>query len=271
MTPDDRLDVRLRGLFAGRIALVLEDEPEIAGSLAAALSRHGFAEVEVLADGRKAVAHAAQKAFDLLILDRQVPGMDGISALEKIRASGGPSARAPALFLTALGTERQKVEGLAAGGDDYVVKPVSDNELLARVAALIRRSTLWGAAAEPVGPIVNGPLTVDRKAMAASLFGEPLDLTPREHAILQILAESTGLPVTRSMLWSRCWADYNFMPANAANTIDVHVSRLRKKLDAANGQLDERLRPLIIAVRGQGLMLRDLAGAANGAADQPAG
>lgn len=271
MTPDDGLDVRLRGLFAGRTALVLEDEPEIAGSLAAALSRHGFAEVEVLADGRKAVAHAAQKAYDLLILDRQVPGLSGIAALESIRAGGGPSARAPALFLTALGTERQKVEGLAAGGDDYLVKPVSDMELLARVAALIRRAALWGAAAEPAGPVINGPLTIDRKAMAASLFGEALDLTPREHAILQVLGESTGLPVTRSMLWSRCWADYNFMPANAANTIDVHVSRLRKKLDAASTLLDERLRPLIIAVRGQGLMLRDLSGTLDSPPGTPTG
>ena len=257
MTSDDALDERLRSLFAGCIALVLEDEPEIAGSLAAALSRHGFAEVDVVADGTKAVTHARQKTYDVLILDRQVPGLDGVSTLERVREEGGPSATAPALFLTALGTERQKVEGLAAGGDDYIVKPVSDIELLARVAAVIRRKTQWSAA-EPTGPIINGPLLVDRKSMSASLFGNALDLTPREHSILQVLSESTGLPVTRSMLWSRCWSDYNFMPSNSANTIDVHVSRLRKKLDAHSDPLDDQLRPLIIAVRSQGLMLRDL-------------
>jgi len=211
----------------------------------------------VVADGNKAVIHAREKRYDVLILDRQVPGLDGVGALEKVRTNGGPSADAPALFLTALGTERQKVEGLAAGGDDYIVKPVSDTELLARVAVMIRRSTRF-AAAEPAEKIENGPLVVDRKSMSATLFDQVLELTPREHGILQVLAESTGLPVTRSMLWSRCWSDYNFMPSNAANTIDVHVSRLRKKLEAASGELDERLRPIIIAVRSQGLMLRDL-------------
>lgn len=257
MTGEDNLDERLRSLFAGRCALVLEDEPEIAASLADALSRHGFAEVDMVGDGPGALAQARDKAYHVLILDRQVPGMDGVSVLENIREGGGPSADAPALFLTALGTERQKVEGLAAGGDDYIVKPVSDTELLARVAVMIRRSARW-ADAGPPAVIENGPLLIDRGALQASLFGQKLDLTPREHAILQVLGESTGLPVTRSMLWNRCWSDYNFMPSNAANTIDVHVSRLRKKLDAASGSLDDALRPLIVAVRSQGLMLRDL-------------
>lgn len=257
MTSDDTLDERLRSLFAGCSALVLEDEAELAGSLASALSRHGFADMDVVSNGNAALTHAREKAYDVLILDRQVPGLDGVSTLERIRESSGPSADAPALFLTALGTERQKVEGLAAGGDDYIVKPVSDTELLARVAAMIRRRTRW-ATTEQVERIENGPLLIDSRAMSAQLFGQTLDLTPREHAILQVLGESTGLPVTRSMLWSRCWSDYNFMPSNAANTIDVHVSRLRKKLEAASGDLDEALRPLILSVRSQGLMLRDL-------------
>ncbi len=266
MTEHDALDVRLRKLFAGRTALILEDEAEIAGSLASALSRHGFENVDVTANGSNAVSYAQDKPYDVLILDRQVPGLDGVGALERIRESGGPSGRAPALFLTALGTERQKIEGLAAGGDDYIVKPVSDMELLARVAAAIRRNTQWPVE-DTSGPISNGPLTVDAKALSATMFGQPLELTPREHSILVVLSESTGLPVTRSMLWSRCWSDYNFMPSNAANTIDVHVSRLRKKLDAASGDLDDQLRPLIVAVRSQGLMLRDLSHQADAAAD----
>lgn len=260
MTTEDALDQRLHSLFAGRSALVLEDEPEIAGSLASTLSRHGFAEVDVVAAGTSAVTHAREKAYDVLILDRQVPGLDGVGSLERIRDGGGPSADAPALFLTALGTERQKVEGLAAGGDDYIVKPVSDTELLARVAVLIRRHSRWSSP-EQAETIENGPLTIDRKSMSASLFGHILELTPREHAILQVLGENAGLPVTRSMLWSRCWSDYNFMPSNSANTIDVHVSRLRKKLEAHSDGLDEQYRPLIVAVRSQGLMLRDLADA----------
>ena len=253
------LDKRLRDLFAGRSALVLEDESELAGHLSGALSRHGFAHVDVLASGAEAIRHAEEKAYDVMILDRQVPDVDGLKALEQVRAGGGRSAQAPALFLTALGTERQRVDGIAAGGDDYVVKPVSDVELLARVAALLRRS-MRAHPTEPPTIIENGPLVVDRRAMTAKMFEETLDLTPREHSILQVLAEGMGLPVTRSMLWSRCWSDYNFMPSNAANTIDVHVSRLRKKLDAASEPLDETLRPLIVAVRSQGLMLRDLSG-----------
>ncbi|MBZ6378013.1 two-component system response regulator [Pacificimonas flava] len=249
------LDDRLRGMFLGRTALVLEDEPELAGHLASVLSRHGFADVDVVADGEEAVARAGAQPFDILVLDRQVPGLNGLAALERIRASGASSG-SPALFLTALGTERQRVEGIASGGDDYVVKPVGDLELLARLAALLRRQVQ-----EPergTRTVQNGPLMVDPATLTARLGEEALDLTPREHGILLVLAENSGLPVTRSMLWSRCWSDYNFMPANATNTIDVHVSRLRKKLDAASEPIPESLKPLIVAVRGRGLMLRDL-------------
>jgi two-component system OmpR family response regulator len=253
------LDDRLRGLFLGKAALVLEDEPEIAGHLASTLSRYGFADVTVTTSGDDAVREAAERAFDVLILDRQVPGTSGLAALEQIRADGA-SARAPALFLTALGTERQKIEGLAVGGDDYVVKPVSDVELLARVAALLRRGGWSEPQEEAAADVENGPLRIGMATMTATWNGAAIDLTPREHAILAALAQNTGLPVTRSMLWSRCWSDYNFMPSNATNTIDVHVSRLRKKLDAVIGEIPDAYRPLIVAVRSRGLMLRDLGG-----------
>ncbi|MBV7256881.1 response regulator transcription factor [Pacificimonas sp. WHA3] len=256
-----QMDERFRALFVDRSALLLEDEPAVAGYLASVLSRNGFTSVDTVASGEDAVRHAGARTYDVLILDRMTAGLDGLGALAQIRAGDGPSRRAPALFLTALGSERHKIEGLAAGSDDYAVKPLSDVELLARVAALLRRFA-WAKEAAPAGQdmtISIGSLILDPGKMTAELCGHNLDLTPREHSILQLLARNVGLPVTRTMLWSECWSNYNFMPENAANTIDVHMSRLRKKLDPACDCLPDELCPIIVSVRSQGLMLRNLA------------
>jgi DNA-binding response OmpR family regulator len=258
---DSGIEQSFRRLFLGRWALILEDEAEVAELLASTLDRAGFGRVEVVASGLDAVRRANVDPFDILILDRQTPQLDGLGALGRIRSEGGRSERAPALFLTALGSERHRVEGLAIGGDDYAVKPLSEIELLARLAALLRRREWDGATAPESAELVCGPLRIDPGAMTASLCGEALDLTAREFSILSLLARNIGLPVTRSMLWSVCWSTYKFVPANFANTIDVHVSRLRRKLEAAGGCLSPAMLPLIVAVRSQGLMLRRLDGA----------
>jgi len=256
---DTMIERSFRQLFLGRSALILEDEGEVAELIATALNRAGFARVDVVASGLDAVARAGADPFDILILDRQTPELDGLGALGRIRAESGRSARAPALFLTALGSERHRIEGLAGGGDDYAVKPLSEIELLARLAALLRRRE-WDGASPAGDELVCGPLRIDAGTMTASLCGNMLDLTAREFSILSLLARNVGLPVTRSMLWSVCWSTYNFVPANFANTIDVHVSRLRRKLETAGGELPAELNPLIVAVRSQGLMLRRLDG-----------
>lgn len=257
MGQEEAIEHSFRRLFLGRSALILEDEAEVAELIAAALERAGFDRVDVVGNGREAVERAGTDAFDILILDRQTPELDGLGALGSIRSGGGRSNRAPALFLTALGSERHRIEGLAVGGDDYAVKPLSEIELLARLAALLRRRE-WDGAATSETALDCGPLRIDTGAMTATLCDQPLDLTAREFSILSLLARNIGLPVTRSMLWSVCWSTYNFVPANFANTIDVHVSRLRRKLEAAGGDLPASLNPMIVAVRSQGLMLRRL-------------
>ncbi|MET0372828.1 MAG: response regulator transcription factor [Rhizorhabdus sp.] len=254
---DTTIEQSFRRLFLGRSALILEDEAEVAELIASALNRAGFGRVDIVANGIAAVERAGADPFDILILDRQTPELDGLGALGRIRAEGGRSTRAPALFLSALGSERHRIEGIAGGGDDYAVKPLSEIELLARLAALLRRRE-WDGASPAGGGIICGPLKIDPGTMTASLCGNLLDLTAREFSILSLLAQNIGLPVTRSMLWSVCWSTYNFVPANFANTIDVHVSRLRRKLEAAGGELPAALSPLIVAVRSQGLMLRRL-------------
>ncbi len=254
---DMMIEQSFRSLFLGRSALILEDESEVAELIATALDRAGFGRVDVVGTGTAAVDRASLEPFDILILDRQTPELDGLGALGRIRSEGGRSTRAPALFLTALGSERHRIEGLAGGGDDYAVKPLSEIELLARLAALLRRRE-WDGASPAGDELICGPLTIDAGTMRASLCGNMLDLTAREFSILSLLARNIGLPVTRSMLWSVCWSTYNFVPANFANTIDVHVSRLRRKLEAAGTELAADLNPLIVAVRSQGLMLRRL-------------
>jgi len=205
--------------------LVVEDDRETAAYLVKGLSESGYT-VDQSGDGREGLYLASSGSYDAIILDRMLPGMDGLAMLGALRAA---KIGTPSLILSALGSVDDRVKGLRAGGDDYLVKPFAFSELLARVEALLRR----GAA---------GATTT--KLRVADL---ELDLLPREFQLLEYLMRNTGHVVTRTMLLEHVW-DYHFDPQT--NVIDVHISRLRQKVDR---NFDK---PLIHTVRGAGYCLR---------------
>lgn len=256
---------QLAEVFAGRVALLLEDEPALADHVAGRLTRAGFARVDRFDAGEGALEAATREPYDILILDRLTRGMDGLETLKRVRAGGGPSSDAPALMLTALGGERQKVEGLMGGADDYVAKPVGDEELLARIAAQLRRA---GRRARPAGAdIVNGPFRLSPGARTLTFAGgggegRLIDLSPLEFAIVAELMSARGQPVTKTMLWDRCWVEWKFLPDNFVNIIDARISALRRRLKDQCPELAEGLHPLIVSARSQSLVFRDLEGAA---------
>jgi two-component system OmpR family response regulator len=248
---DDDPFAQLRDVFNGRRALLLEDDPALSEHVAERLLRAGFDAVERVESGEAAIA-AAAAPFDVLILDRLT--------LKRLRAGGGPCADAPALMLTALGGERQKVEGLLGGADDYLSKPVGDEELLARIAAQLRRAARRSA---PVGSdLVNGPFRLAFGARTLK-FDAPagsrlIDLSPLEFAIVSELMTARGQPVTKTMLWERCWVEWRFLPDNFVNIIDARISALRRRLKEQAPELGEDLHPLIVSARSQSLIFRDL-------------
>ncbi len=251
---------QLREVFAGRVALLLEDDPDLSEHVAERLLRAGFEAVDRVDRGETALEKAAARPYDVLILDRLTAGMDGLETLKRLRASNGPSSDAPALMLTALGGERQKVEGLLEGADDYVAKPVGDEELLARIAAQLRRAA---RRAKPVGSdLVNGPIRLSFGARTVKLelgtTSRTIDLSPLEFAIVCELMTARGQPVTKTMLWDRCWVEWNFLPDNFVNIIDARISALRRRLKEQAPELGEDLQPLIVSARSQSLVFRDL-------------
>lgn len=250
----------LAAMFAGRRALLLEDDPALSEHVAERLMTAGFGGVDQVESGEAALEAAASTAYDVLILDRLTKGLDGLETLKRLRAGGGPSADAPALMLTALGGERQKVEGLLGGADDYLAKPVGDEELLARIAAQLRRTARH---AKPVGSdILNGPFRLSPGARTLKLKAEGterlIDLSPLEFAIVCELMSARGQPVTKQMLWDRCWVEWNFLPDNFVNIIDARISALRRRLKEQAPELGEDLHPLIVSARSQSLIFRDL-------------
>ena len=253
----------LASLFERRSALVLEDDGALAEHVMGKLTRAGFERVDHVTAGEDAVSAAAERDYDILILDRITLGMDGLSALTAIREGGGRSAGAPALFLTALGGERQRVEGLIAGADDYLSKPVGDEELLARVAAQLRRTARREGGDKRNGDLVNGPLRMSQGARTLTFTprgGVPrtLDLSPLEFAIVAELMGARGQPVTKTMLWDRCWVEWKFLPDNYVNIIDARISALRRRLKEQCPELPDSLHPLIVSARSQSLVFRML-------------
>lgn len=219
--------------------LIIEDDQATSAYLEKELSAAGH-RVTAAADGLAGLTLAKRGQAQLMIVDRMLPKLDGLSLIQQARAAG---VQTPALILSALGEVNERVEGLRAGGDDYLVKPFSMVELLARIEALDRRHN------EPARPTMLevGELRMDLLGRTASRAGVDLDLQPREFRMLEYLMRHSNQVVTRAMLLENVW-DYHFDPQ--ANVIDVHISRLRAKLDR---QFDK---PMLNTVRGQGYILQ---------------
>jgi len=219
--------------------LLIEDDLETATHILTGLQEAGH-HVDHAGDGLQGMRRATEGSHDLLIVDRMLPGLDGLSLVKAVRASG---ARTPVLFLSTLDGVDDRVRGLDAGGDDYLTKPFALAELLARVAALGRRPPL--AAVETV--LTVNDLEMDLVARSVRRAGAPIDLLPREWQLLEYLLRNSGRVVTRSMLLEHVW-DFHFDPRT--NVVETHISRLRQKVD--KGFPVE----LIQTVRGMGYVIR---------------
>jgi len=224
----------------GRKILLVEDDRETAAYLAKGLSQEGHS-VEQAVNGQDGLFRATDGTFDLVILDRMLPVLDGLSVLKALRAA---RIETPVLILSALASVGDRIEGLEQGSDDYLVKPFSFAELLARVNALLRRRESRLDPAEH--RLTVGDLEIDPLSRTVKRGGKKLDLKPREYLLLEYFARNEGRVVTRTMLLEQVW-DYHFDPAT--NVIDVHVSRLRRKLEEGFD------RPMLHTVRGAGYML----------------
>lgn len=219
------------------LVLLVEDDRELAASLREALEQDGHT-VEHAGDGEVAFREGATGRFDVIVLDRMLPKQDGMRVLQHLRREG---VSTPVLILSALAEEDHRVEGLDAGANDYLVKPFSARELLARVRAL------WhGRQSSPVVKLAVGDLEIDLLARTVFRAGRKIDLQPREFRLLEYLMRHAGEVVTRAMLLEKVW-DYHFDPQT--NVIDVHISRLRSKIDKDFDQT------LLHTVRGAGYRL----------------
>ena len=200
--------------------LIAEDDKASADFLKKGLVQEGHS-VEWVSDGRDALSFCLYNPCDILILDRMMPGMDGLTVLKSLRAA---ECRVPVIFLTAMGDVEDRVEGLLAGGDDYLVKPFHFSELLARVTVLARRPQ----AAEQVVQLKVHDLELNLLTHSAVRAGMAIDLQAKEFALLEILMRNSGRIVTKTMLLEQVW-DFNFDPKTTV--VETHMSRLRAKVD----------------------------------------
>lgn len=219
--------------------LLIEDDPATASRLSADLRKNGCV-VRHSADGQSGVVEAISERYDVLVVDRMLPGMDGLDVVRAIRQAG---IQAPALFLSALGGISDRVEGLRAGADDYLVKPFALSELLARLEALARRPPL--AHIDLVLRVAD--LEVDVLARSARRGSREIKLQPREFDLLAYLIRNAGRVVTRLMLLESVW-EFHFEPKT--KIVETHISRLRRKIDLIGEP------PLIETRRGHGYLIR---------------
>ena len=220
--------------------LIIEDDRDAAEYLVKAFREVGHV-ADHAADGEEGLGLALDGGYDVLIVDRMLPKLDGLTVIGRLRTKGNAT---PALILSALGAVDDRVRGLRAGGDDYLPKPYSFSELLARVEVLARRHT--GRGEETQYRVAD--LELDRLSHRVVRGSEEISLQPREFRLLEYLMKHAGHVVTRTMLLENVW-DYHFDPQT--NIIDVHISRLRSKIDKGFAQ------PLLHTVRGAGYMIRD--------------
>jgi two-component system OmpR family response regulator len=218
--------------------LIVEDDVEAGAAMVRGLTEAG-SDVVHAPDGVQGLKAAETGGFDVLVVDRMMPNMDGLTMVETLRRHGDQT---PVLFLSALGEIEDRVTGLRAGGDDYLVKPYAFAELIARVEALARRRETGAVATT----LRVGDLEMDLIGRVVRRDGKEIDLQPREFQLLEFLMRHAGQSVTRTMLLEKVW-EYHFDPQT--NVIDVHISRLRSKIDKGFD------RAMLQTVRGAGYRL----------------
>lgn len=223
-------------------ALVIEDDKTVSSYIAKGLKEHGYT-IDVADNGKDGLFLATTEQYDVLIIDRMLPALDGLTIIKTLRGSDN---HVPALILSALGEVDDRVTGLRAGGDDYLVKPFAFSELLARIEVLQRRITAQNQAELTSLSVHN--LTMDLLGRKVSRGHHNIELQDREFKLLEYLIRHKGQVVTRTMLLENVW-DYNFDPQT--NVIDVHISRLRQKIDKDSDT------PLIRTIRGAGYIIED--------------
>ena len=221
--------------------LVVEDDAQVAAYLVKGLKEQGHT-VDHAEDGNNGLLLATGEDYDAIIVDRMLPGLDGLAIVRSVRAAGKTT---PMLILSALGEVDARVEGLRAGGDDYLTKPFAFSELLARLDALIRRAQ-HNAVAQTTLRVAD--LELDQLSHIVKRAGKTITLQPREFRLLEYLMQNAGRVVTRTMLLEQLW-DYHFDPQT--NVIDVHISRLRGKIDK------DFEPPLLQTVRGAGYRIHE--------------
>lgn len=222
--------------------LIIEDDPEVLSYIAKGMKESGHT-ADTAINGKDGLFLATTEQYDVLIVDRMLPGLDGLTMIKTIRGAGNTT---PALILSALGEVDDRVKGLRSGGDDYLVKPFAFAELLARVEILARRAGTGPQSTETT--LSAGDLTLNLLSRTVTCGTHKIELQTREFKLLEYLLRHKGQIVTRTMLLEHVW-DYHFDPQT--NVIDVHISRLRRKIDEASQS------PLIHTVRGAGYIIKD--------------
>jgi len=220
-------------------ALLIEDDSTVCSYITKGLKEQGYF-VDMANDGQEGLNKATSEAYDVMVIDRMLPNLDGLSILKSVRAAGNNT---PVIVLSALGEVDDRVKGLKAGGDDYLVKPFAFSELIARIEAVVRRTEF---STEIVTELSVGDLYMDLLSRKVTRTGQKIDLQSREFKLLEYLVRNQGQVVTRTMLLENVW-NYHFDPQT--NVIDVHISRLRSKIDK---DFDP---PLIRTVRGAGYII----------------
>jgi two-component system, OmpR family, response regulator len=220
--------------------LLIEDDPDTAQYVINGLEEEGHT-IDHSANGREGMTQAMGEAYDVLIVDRMLPGIEGLAIVKTMRGAG---CKVPIIFLTALGGVDDRVDGLDAGGDDYLVKPFAFSELLARINALSRRPHLKGEETR----LKVGDLALDLITRKVYRGSAEIDLQPREFRLLEVLMRNKGRVVTRTMLLERVWS-FHFDPKTSV--VETHISRLRSKIDKPFAS------ELIHTVRGSGYSLHE--------------
>ncbi|CAB3792872.1 response regulator transcription factor [Pararobbsia alpina] len=220
--------------------LTIEDDEVTAQEIVSTLRQHNF-DVEWVDNGHDGMTRAVSGEYDAITLDRMLPGLDGLSIVKTMRSAG---IETPVLMLSALSDVDERVRGLRAGGDDYLTKPFSPDEMIARLEVLLRRGA---RAAEPRQTLLRvGPLELDLVTRTATRDGQTLSLLPTEFKVLEFMMKNPGQTLTRTMIFEAVWG-YHFDPGT--NLIDVHVGRLRRKIDPVGAE------PQLQTVRGSGYIL----------------